>query len=134
MAEPFHRPPPGSRPHLYRLMRDDMYHTAGTILCLTEEQAAGDKFERVRMESDDADAVAGLADRVDALAAAVERLTAEVGELTKRLSEPEPEPAPPPPPEAAPAESPAQSPGEERAAAVMAALVPEEPAPPAAQA
>lgn len=105
MAEPFHRPPPGSRPHLYRLLRDDMYHTAGTILCLTEEQAAGDKFERVRIESDDADAVANLSDRVDSLAAAVEHLTEQVAillansEVNKEVT-PTPSPEPPPPAEA----------------------------------
>lgn len=88
MAEPYARPELGSRPHLYRLTRDTMYHTSGTILCLTEDQVTGDLHERVRVESDDTARVDELAARNQSLTDAVMALTTRIHDLEVAHTEP----------------------------------------------
>ena len=69
MVTPYRQPELGSKPRLYRLIRDDTYHTAGTILCLNEDQVTGYNHERIHvaLEPDDAAMIEALAADVEAL-------------------------------------------------------------------
>lgn len=95
MAEPYHRPAPGARPRLYRLLRDNMYFTAGTIVALDDDQVSDGLHEAVAVKSDDYDLVMALTARVAALEAA------QTPAAEPPPPPPEPEPEPPPEPDAA---------------------------------
>jgi len=67
MTSPFPVPAEGSRPKLYRLLRDTLYFPAGTVLCLMPEQVLEYHHEPISVPSDDAGLIADLAARVTRL-------------------------------------------------------------------
>jgi hypothetical protein len=83
MPEPFAQPLPGSKPKLYRLVRDTAYHVSGTILALKPEQVSPLHHELVEVPSDKTDILATL-DALTARAAALETARA-APDLTDRV-------------------------------------------------
>lgn len=97
MTEPYRRPAIGSRPHLYRLIRDNAYYPAGTVVCLDEDQVTGYHHERIRVESDDTGRVDELVAQNQSLTDAVMVLTARIHDLEVAHTEPVISVDPPPP-------------------------------------
>jgi hypothetical protein len=64
MPNPFPSPEIGTKPHLYRLIRDTLYFPAGTVMCLTPDQVLDYHHERVTVECDCAERIAVLTDRL----------------------------------------------------------------------
>lgn len=126
MPNPFPGPATGTLPKLYRMLRDNAYYPAGTILCLTPDQVNPLHHEEVHVDAHDSEErrvmLLTLQDTVqylnkwivdlDARARHADQLFSEsaasVGALTKRVADLEasatpvqpPPPAPPPEPPA----------------------------------
>lgn len=60
MPEPYAMPELGSRPKLYRLLRDTLYHTSGTILALLPDQVSPEHHELVEVDAADNNAAEKL--------------------------------------------------------------------------
>lgn len=91
MADPFQNPATGSLPKLYRMLRDNAYYVAGTILCLTPDQVNPLHHEEVNVDAHDSEErrnlLTSLQDVVQVLNQRVIDLEARAKETDELLSE-----------------------------------------------